>query len=104
VTTLTTTPDRVAALHLLESPLLAARTAPYIDGDDIDWTDIYNNVWAVASHSEQVLIDTAFDLFGGMPLRRVSPREAVTVLDSENFNIFCEAILGLRRLLAGCEF
>lgn len=54
---LTTTPDRVAALHILESPLLASRTAPYIDGEDIDWTEIYNNVWAVASHSEQVLVD-----------------------------------------------
>lgn len=99
--TLTLTPDHAAALHILESPLLAVRAAPYIDGDEIDWEEIYRDLWATGSHAEQLLIDAAYDLFGGVSLRRVSLREAVTTLDHENFGIFCEAVLALRSLLRG---
>lgn len=100
----TINPDYQAALHLLHCPLLAGRTAPYIKGDEIAWDEIYHDLWPKLSRSEQLLIDAALDLFGGVSLRRVSLREVVTLLDGENFNPVCEAVLGLRRLLVGSEF
>lgn len=103
VLSLSTTPDHIAALHILEAPLLAERAAPYIDGDQIDWEEIYRDLWLSGSHAEQLLIDTAYDLFGGVPLRRISPREVVTILDGENFNLFCDAIFGFRRSLVGIK-
>jgi hypothetical protein len=96
------TPDYLAALHLLACPLLEGRTAPYIGENEIDWEGIYARLYPLLSRSERLLVDAAYNLFGGEGA--LSLRELVTVLDGENFNTICEAILGLRRLLAGCEF
>lgn len=100
--TMTTSPDHIAARHILECPLLADRTAPYIREDEIDWPGMFNDIVPFMCHSERLLIDVAHDLFGGFAV--TSLREIVTITDGENFNVICEAMLGLRRLLLGCDF
>ena len=83
------TSEHVAALYLLQSPLLVGGTAPYI-GEEIDWLGILIDLYPKLSSGEQILVDAAYDLWGGDG--RPSLRRIATTLDQPNFHLLIEAM------------
>jgi hypothetical protein len=55
-------PEHAAVRHILTSPPLASRTAPYIGDDDFDWAGLLTEA-ATMSGGEAVLVRTAYDLW-----------------------------------------
>ena len=57
-------PAYSAARHILESPLIAARTRPYMQDGDFDWFGLLAATETM-SGGERLLVDTAHDLWEG---------------------------------------
>lgn len=55
-------PDYHAVRHILMSPSIAARTAPYVREDDFDWHGLLSETDAM-SMGESVLVRIAYDLW-----------------------------------------
>ena len=55
-------PEYEAVSHILESPLIAERCAPYIGEDDFDWAGLFA-ISQTMSGGEQLLIRIAYDLW-----------------------------------------
>jgi len=53
-----------AARHILESPMIAARTRPYVQNGDFDWFGLLAATETM-SGGERLLVDTAHDLWEG---------------------------------------
>ena len=69
--TLSPTAEHIAAVHVLQSPLLADSTAPYID-ESVDWIGLIVGLYPTLSRNEQLLLDAAYNLWGGLPERPLS--------------------------------
>ena len=54
-------PEAAAVRHILTSPTIASRCAPYLAGDAIDWTGLFAES-ASMSGGEQLLVSVASDL------------------------------------------
>jgi hypothetical protein len=57
-------PAYSAARHILESPMIAARTRPYMRDGDFDWFGLLAATETM-SGGERLLVDTAHDLWEG---------------------------------------
>jgi hypothetical protein len=56
------TPEHAAVVHLLTSPRLAARGAPYVRADGVDWAGLLAEAETM-SGGEQLLVRIAYDLW-----------------------------------------
>jgi hypothetical protein len=54
-------PETAAVRHILTSPTIASRCAPYLAGDAIDWTGLFAESESM-SGGEQLLVSVASDL------------------------------------------
>jgi ABC-type iron transport system FetAB ATPase subunit len=82
--------DYSAVRHILTSPPIAARTAPYIADDDFDWQGLIAEAQSM-SGGEQVLVRTAYDLWEANGV--VGVREIARALDRHNFKRVIEALV-----------
>ena len=94
-----------AARFLLETPLIASRTAPFVGEQSFDWTGLFTAMrpW---SHGEQLLVRAAFSLWRGhnddataetvdgdeVVLVGVSLGQIVWTLDNGNIERVLEAV------------
>ena len=83
-------PDYTAVRHILTSAPIAARTAPYIGGDDFDWAGLLAEAERM-SGGERVLVRIACDLWEAKGVAGVweIPRR----LDRGNFERVIEALV-----------
>jgi len=82
-------PDYTAVRHVLGSPLIAARTAPYVGKDDFDLEGLVREAETM-SGGEAVLVRTACELWTAE--RQVGLSELVRRLDAPNFERVLEAL------------
>jgi hypothetical protein len=54
-------PEATAIRHILSSPSIASRCAPYLAGDAIDWSGLFAEAETM-SGGEQLLVNVASDL------------------------------------------
>jgi hypothetical protein len=78
-----------AARHILSSPSIAARTAPYIDGGSLDWVGLAEEARTM-SVGEMLLVQIAHDLLE--PGATVGLRDVVRRLDGRAFDRVVEAL------------
>jgi hypothetical protein len=78
-----------AVRHILTSPALEARTAPYIEAHDYDWTGLLSEAETM-SGGERALVRIAHDLWNAEPLAGVW--EIPKRLDDGNFERVIEAL------------
>jgi hypothetical protein len=78
-----------AVRHILTSPAIAARSAPYIGEDDFDWHGLFTEA-ATFSGGGQVLLRTAYDLWEASGV--VGIWELPRQLDSTSFKRVLEAL------------
>jgi hypothetical protein len=83
------TPDYVAVRHVLTSPLLASRVAPYVGEDDFDWDGLLREA-ATMSGGQEVLVRVAYDLWEAQGV--VGIWELPRRLDRRNFDRVLEAL------------
>ena len=82
-----------AARHILESPSIAARTAPYVGEASFDWAGLAQEARTM-SVGEMLLVEIAHDLWeaGGS----VGLRDVVRRLDGRAFDRVVEALYASR--------
>jgi hypothetical protein len=83
----------VAARHILESPSIATRTAPYLGATSFDWAGLAAAA-STMSVGERLLVEVAHDLWeagGSVRLRDVTRR-----LDGRAFDRVVEALYASR--------
>lgn len=83
-------PDRAAVRHLLSTPHLARRTAPFLRGDDVDWDGLAAEA-PTLSGGEGLLVALARDLWYGT--RTVGAPDLVRRLDERSFRRVVQALL-----------
>jgi hypothetical protein len=83
------TPEHAAARHILSSPSIAARCAPYIGEDGFDWPRLLVQTETM-SGGEQLLVRIAFDLWEAKGL--VGIWELPRCLDRESFRRVLDAL------------
>ena len=66
----TTTPRAAAVRHVLTTPAIAARTAPYLGEDGPDWAGILGEAQSM-SGGQELLVRVAHDLAEGTSLSAV---------------------------------
>jgi hypothetical protein len=76
------TPDYDAVRHILASPLIADRCAPYIETDDFDWTGLLAEAETM-SGGGKLLVRIAYDLWTAAGV--VGIWELPRRLDDSNF-------------------
>ncbi len=86
-------PEHAAVRHILSSPSIAARCAPHVGEDDVDWPAVLAAAETM-SGGEQVLVGVALDLWESEGV--VGVWELPERLDRGNFQRVLEA-LGLCR-------
>jgi hypothetical protein len=82
-----------AARHILASPSIAARTAPYVDGEGFDWAGLAEEARTM-SVGEALLVQIAHDLWE--PGATVGVRDVVRRLDGRAFDRVVEALYAFR--------
>ena len=82
-----------AARHILASPSIAARTAPYIGADGFDWVGLAEEARTM-SVGEMLLVEIAHDLWE--PGATVGLRDVVRRLDRRAFDRVVEALYASR--------
>ena len=75
-------PEDAAVRHLLAAPLISARTAPYLDADQIDWAGLLAETETM-SGGETLLIRIAHDLWHAQ--KSVGLHDLTRRLDERNF-------------------
>jgi hypothetical protein len=80
--------DDAAVRHLLESPTIAARTAPYVGEGEFDWEGLLVEQQTM-SGGERVLVLIAHDLWNANATIRVA--DLVRRLDRRHFERVIEA-------------
>jgi len=78
-----------AARHILASPSIAGRTAPYIGRDGFDWYGLAEEARSM-SHGEMLLVQIAHDLWE--PGATVGLRDVVRRLDGRAFDRVLEGL------------
>ena len=82
-------PDYAAVLHVLTAPLIAERTARYIDGDDPDIWGLEMETETMSS-GEALLVRIACDLWTAQ--RTVGLTDVARRLDADSFTRVVEAL------------
>jgi hypothetical protein len=82
-------PEYAAVCHILGSPPIAARTAPFITDDDFDWPGLLTEA-ATMSGGEALLLRVAYDLWEAQGV--VGLWELPRRLDRRNFDRVLEAL------------
>src|SRR3989442_3181170 len=82
-------PEYAAVRHILESPTVGARSAPYIRDEDFDWPGLLAETETM-SGGAQVLVRIAYDLWEAEGV--VGIWELPRRLDSANFALVLEAL------------
>jgi hypothetical protein len=82
-----------AARHILRSPSIAGRTAPYIRRNDFDWAGLAEEAKTM-SVGEMLLVQIAHDLWE--PGATVGLRDVVRRLDGRAFDRVVEALYASR--------
>jgi hypothetical protein len=82
-------PEYTAVRHILTSPTVEARSAPYIGEGDFDWPGLLTEAETM-SGGERALVRIAHDLWNAVPLAGIweIPRR----LDSRHFERVIEAL------------
>lgn len=94
----TTIPEYTAVRHILSSPAIAARCAPYIGDEDFDWVGLSAAAQAM-SGGEQLLVRIAQDLWEANG--KVGVSELPRRLDPTNFGRVLDALALCRGTLVG---
>ena len=84
-----TAPEYKAVRHILTSPLVEARSAPYIRESDFDWEGLLTEAETM-SGGEQTLLRIAHDLWNAVPLAGIW--EIPNRLDNRHFERVIEAL------------
>jgi hypothetical protein len=82
-------PDRAAVAHILTTPLIAARTAPYLVGGETDFDGLAVEAETMSS-GQALLVQIASDLWSAE--RHVGVVDLVRRLDAGNFLRVVEAM------------
>lgn len=85
--------DYAAVRHILTSPKIVARSAPYIHEDGFDWNGLLAEAETM-SGGEQVLVRIAYDLWEAQGT--VGIRELPQRLDRRNFERVIDALSIIR--------
>ena len=91
-------PDHAAVVHVLTSPPIEARSAPYIREDDFDWAGLFAEAETM-SGGERFLVRIAYDLWEAKGL--VGVREIPKRLDRRNFERVIDALYICRYRVSG---
>ncbi len=93
-------PDYEAVVHVLTSPPIEARSAPYIRENDFDWAGLFAEAETM-SGGERLLVRIAYDLWEAKGI--VSVREIPQRLDRRNFERVIDALHISRSGVSGGE-
>jgi hypothetical protein len=90
-------PELAATLHLLGTPVIARRTAPFVDVErrSIRWDALLERA-AAWSHGENLLVRAALDMWNGDAKTPLG--ELYLTLDEDNLRRVMEALAIRRRM------